>query len=256
MVKRYVRFEHASGVAYGLLDGDRVRPINGDLFGEHEVASVSYACHEVQLLCPCEPSQLFAVGLNYRSHLGDRPTPKRPEIFYKPASCLQRPGGAVRIPAGATDVHYEGEMVLIIGKRARSLTPEDARQAVFGVTCGNDVSERQWQMGADQDLQWWRAKGCDTFGPMGPSIAVGLDLNRLLLRTRLNGEVVQQQYTSDLLFDAGQIVSWISQYVTLKPGDAIFTGTPGQTRAVKAGDVVEIELEGVGVLRNPIEESA
>jgi 2-keto-4-pentenoate hydratase/2-oxohepta-3-ene-1,7-dioic acid hydratase in catechol pathway len=256
VVKRYVRFEFGQEVAYGLLEGDHVRKLEGDLFGENRPGSACYPSDEIQLLCPSQPSQVFAVGLNYKSHLGERPAPKRPEIFLKPASCLQRPGGPIRIPAGAADVHYEGEMVLVIGKTARNLTVEEARQVVFGVTCGNDVSERQWQMGPDADLQWWRAKGCDTFGPMGPAIATGVPINSLILRTRLNGRVVQQQSTSDLLFDAGQIVSWISKHVTLEPGDVVFTGTPGSTQTMKPGDVIEVEIDGVGVLRNEVEEAA
>jgi 2-keto-4-pentenoate hydratase/2-oxohepta-3-ene-1,7-dioic acid hydratase in catechol pathway len=123
---------------------------------------------------------------------------------------------------------------------------------IFGVTCGNDVSERDWQGGPQKDLQWWRAKGADTFGPLGPCIVTGLDYGKLLLQTRLNGEVVQKQVTSDLLFDPAHIVSYISNYVTLTPGDVIYTGTPGATRKMKPGDVVEVDIEGIGVLRNQI----
>jgi 2-keto-4-pentenoate hydratase/2-oxohepta-3-ene-1,7-dioic acid hydratase in catechol pathway len=193
------------------------------------------------------------VGRNYGSHLGDRARPQRPEIFYKPVSALQDPGGPIRFPEGATNVHYEGELVLVIGSRVKNASPEEARAAIFGVTCGNDVSEREWQNGAGKDLQWWRAKGADTFAPLGPAVVTGLDYGNLLLRTRLNGEVVQEQSTADLMFDCPYIVSWISRAVTLEPGDVIYTGTPGTTRAMKPGDVVEVEVEGVGVLRNPVE---
>ena len=120
------------------------------------------------------------------------------------------------------------------------------------VTCGNDVSERDWQGGPEKDLQWWRAKGADTFAPLGPAIVHGLDYANLLLQTRLNGNVVQKQYTSDLIFDGPAIVSWISHYVTLTPGDVIYTGTPGHTSRMNEGDVVEVEIEGIGVLRNRI----
>jgi 2-keto-4-pentenoate hydratase/2-oxohepta-3-ene-1,7-dioic acid hydratase in catechol pathway len=123
---------------------------------------------------------------------------------------------------------------------------------VFGVTCGNDVSERDWQSGAAKDLQWWRAKGADTFAPLGPCVVTGLDYGNLLLTTRVNGQVVQQQYTSDLLFDIPTVVSFISQFVTLEPGDLIYTGTPGSTSKLNPGDVVEVEIEGIGVLRNPV----
>ena len=120
------------------------------------------------------------------------------------------------------------------------------------MTCGNDVSERAWQHGENKDLQWWRAKGCDTFAPLGPALATGLDYGNLPLKTRLNGEVVQEQTTADLIFDCPAIVSWVSSWVTLMPGDAIYTGTPGSTRRLSPGDVVEVEIEGIGTLRNPV----
>jgi 2-keto-4-pentenoate hydratase/2-oxohepta-3-ene-1,7-dioic acid hydratase in catechol pathway len=143
-------------------------------------------------------------------------------------------------------------LVLVIGKRLRRASKSEAEAGIFGVTCGNDVSERNWQRGPDKDLQWWRAKGCDTFAPIGPAIATGLNYGNLWLRTRLNGEVVQDQGTSDLIFDCLTVVSSISRYITLEPGDIVFTGTPGQTRPMKPGDSVEVEIEGVGVLRNPL----
>ncbi|MGB9609387.1 MAG: fumarylacetoacetate hydrolase family protein, partial [Bryobacteraceae bacterium] len=130
-----------------------------------------------------------------------------------------------------------------------------AAASIFGYTCGNDVSERQWQNGADRDLQWWRAKGADTFGPAGPAIATALDPKRgLTLETRLNGQTVQKQSTADLIFDCIEIVRFASRYVTLEAGDLIFTGTPGTTRAMHAGDVVEVSIEGIGTLRNPVRE--
>jgi 2-keto-4-pentenoate hydratase/2-oxohepta-3-ene-1,7-dioic acid hydratase in catechol pathway len=173
-------------------------------------------------------------------------------MFYKPVTALQRPGGPIVIPRDATDLHYEGELVIVIGKAVRNASREQAREAIFGVTCGNDVSERNWQHGQGKDLQWWRAKGCDTFAPLGPSIVTGLDYSSLLLQTRLNGEVVQKQSTADLIFDGPSIVEWVTGWVSLLPGDVIYTGTPGSTRALKPGDTVEVEIEGVGTLRNPV----
>src|SRR6185369_13599058 len=153
----------------------------------------------VKLLYPCEPAKVLAVGRNYKSHLGERQQPKRPEIFYKPVSSLQNPGDPIRFPEGAANVHFEGEMVLVIGRRIRNASPEEAAAAIFGITCGNDVSERDWQNGPDKDLQWWRAKGADTFAPLGPAIVTGVDIANLMLETRLNGEVVQRQSTADLI---------------------------------------------------------
>jgi 2-keto-4-pentenoate hydratase/2-oxohepta-3-ene-1,7-dioic acid hydratase in catechol pathway len=251
-VTSYVRFRKGAAAAYGILDGETIREISGPLFGAHKESGAQHKLAAVKLLYPCEPPKILAVGLNYKTHIGDRKPPANPEIFYKPITCLLNPGEAIAIPKTALNVHYEGELVIVIGRRARNVTPEQARQVIFGVTCGNDVSERDWQNGAQKDMQWWRAKGADTFGPLGPVIVRGLDYGNLKLETRLNGKVVQQAPTSDLLFAPPAIVSWISQAVTLTPGDVIYTGTPGQTTRMSPGDVVEVEIEGIGVLRNPV----
>ena len=251
-VTKYVRYRHNSTTAYGVLDGETVREIHGDLFGDHKDTGVRHQLGTVKLLYPCEPPKILAVGLNYKSHLGDRKAPERPEIFYKPVTALQHPGDEIVIPPAAKNVHYEGELVLVIGKPVRRASADEARAAIFGVTCGNDVSERDWQGGPDKDLQWWRAKGADTFAPLGPAIVQGLDYGNLLLQTRLNGNVVQKQVTSDLIFDGPAIVSWISQCVTLAPGDVIYTGTPGHTSRMSGGDVVEVDIEGIGVLRSRV----
>jgi 2-keto-4-pentenoate hydratase/2-oxohepta-3-ene-1,7-dioic acid hydratase in catechol pathway len=251
-VAHYIRYRSGDSACYGLLEGDTVREIRGDIFGEYTETVAALNLSDVALLHPCEPSKIVCVGLNYRSHLGTRPEPKTPEIFFKPVSCLQDPEGPIVTPQDSIDMHYEGELVIVIGRQTRKVSVEKARDSIFGVTCGNDVSERNWQHGAGKDMQWWRAKGCDTFGPLGPSIVTGLDYDTLLLRTRLNGETVQKQYTSDLIFDCPTIVSYISQWITLMPGDVIYTGTPGATRKLTPGDVVEVEIEGVGTLRNPV----
>ena len=251
-VTRYIRYRHGSSTSYGILDGETVRELGGELFGDHKETGARHKLAEVKLLYPCEPPKILAVGLNYKSHLGDRKPPEHPEIFYKPVTALQHPEERIVIPAGAKNVHYEGEMVLVIGQRVRRASADEARAAIFGVTCGNDVSERDWQGGPQKDLQWWRAKGADTFAPLGPAIARGLDYGNLLLQTRLNGNVVQKQVTSDLIFDGPTIVSWISQFVTLTPGDVIYTGTPGHTSRMSEGDVVEVDIESIGVLRNRI----
>jgi 2-keto-4-pentenoate hydratase/2-oxohepta-3-ene-1,7-dioic acid hydratase in catechol pathway len=251
-VVRYVRFRKGSTTAYGILEGDTIREIRGDLLGDRKPAGAKHKLSEVKLLYPCTPPKVLAVGLNYKSHLGARTPPTAPEMFYKPITCLHNPEDPILIPKDSKNTHYEGELVLVIGKRASRISVADAPGVIFGVTCGNDVSERDWQGGPQKDLQWWRAKGADTFGPMGPCIVTGLDYGKLLLQTRLNGEVVQKQVTSDLLFGPAQIVSYISNYVTLTPGDVIYTGTPGSTRKMSPGDVVEVDIEGIGVLRNKI----
>lgn len=239
---KLIRYSRAGRTSYGILDGDNLHELEGDLFQNHETG-ITHNLADVKLLPPCTPSKILAVGLNYRSHLNGRPAPGAPEIFYKPASCLIASGDAIVIPKDAKNVHSEGELVIVIGPG----------NSIFGVTCGNDVSERDWQHGAQKDLQWWRAKGADTFGPLGPAIVTGLDNSRLLLQTRINGETVQKQYTSDLMFDCPSIVKYVSQWVTLQPGDVIYTGTPGNTKKMNAGDTVEVEIEGIGVLRNRVE---
>jgi len=248
-VLRFVRFQQGNRTAHARLEDDRLHGLRGGLFGIHAHSGEVLALDAVDLKTPCVPGKILCVGLNYASHLGDRPVPERPEIFVVPTSAQLDPGGTIMIPAGTGQCEFEGELVVVIGKRARHLSEDQAREHILGVTCGNDVSARDWQR---NDLQWWRAKGCDTFAPFGPVIAQGLDYDNLLLTTRLNGAITQQQRTSDMIFSPARIVSFISQHMTLYPGDIIYTGTPGSTAPMQAGDVVEVEIEGVGVLRNTV----
>jgi 2-keto-4-pentenoate hydratase/2-oxohepta-3-ene-1,7-dioic acid hydratase in catechol pathway len=249
----FARYEYQGSAHYGLVNRDKIAELRGSLFDPPVPTGREVAVGEVKLLAPCQPPKMLAVGLNYRSHLGSRPVPQNPGIFYKPVSSIQNPGGPIVIPPEAIDVHYEGELVVVIGKTVSKATREEAEAAVFGVTCGNDVSDRNWQRGDGKDLQWWRAKGSDTFSPFGPFIVTGIHYGDLGLETRLNGEVVQSQRTSDLIFDIPEVIRFISQWVTLVPGDVIFSGTPGETRPMRAGDVVEVVIEGVGTLSNPVE---
>lgn len=247
----FIRYRSGSLISYGILENEMIRELRGDLFA-HVQTGATLPLRDVKLLAPIIPGKIFAVGLNYGSHLGGRPAPQQPEIFYKPVSSIQDPDGPIVLPRDSSNVHSEGELVVVVGKRARNVSAEEAGDAIFGVTCGNDVSEREWQHGKQKDLQWWRAKGADTFAPLGPAIVTGLDYDDLLLETRMNGETIQKQRTSDLMFDCAAIVSYISQWVTIEPGDVIYTGTPGSTSKMNPGDTVEIEIEGVGVLRNPV----
>jgi 2-keto-4-pentenoate hydratase/2-oxohepta-3-ene-1,7-dioic acid hydratase in catechol pathway len=248
----FARYEYQGLVHYGLVKEGRIAELRGGLFDPPVPAGREVALADVKLLAPCAPPKIFAVGLNYRSHLGSRPAPMNPGIFYKPVSSIQNPGGPIRIPEGAIDVHYEGELVIVIRATVSKASREEAQAAIFGATCGNDVSDRNWQRGEGKDLQWWRAKGCDTFGPLGPYVVTGINYGDLGLQTRLNGEVVQSQRTSDLIFDLPEVVRFISQWVTLVPGDIIYTGTPGETRPMKPGDLVEVTIEGIGTLSNPV----
>jgi 2-keto-4-pentenoate hydratase/2-oxohepta-3-ene-1,7-dioic acid hydratase in catechol pathway len=246
-VTKYVRYSLGGAMSYGILEGDTIRELKGDLFANPQPTGKRVKLAEVKLLPPCDPKKVIAVGLNYKSHLGTQAPAAYPGLFAKYPTSIIAHGENIVIPPDARNVHYEGELVIVISKRAKNVPGASAKQYVFGVTAGNDVSERDWQKA---DLQWFRAKASDTFGPLGPAIVTGLNYDDLLLQTRLNGEVVQSQRTKDLIFDVAAIVSYVSKYVTLEPGDVIFTGTPGTTRPFKVGDTIEVEIEGVGTLRN------
>ncbi len=259
---KFVRYLDQGKTAYGVIEGEKIKEIRELPFPHITKHAGDYSSVEtgrsadlrsVKLLWPCEPSKICAVGLNYRSHLEaqKRTAPKNPEIFYKPVSALLESEGSIRVPPGATNVHYEGELVIVIGREARQVPVSDAENCIWGFTCGNDVSERYWQK---NDLQWWRAKGSDTFAPLGPAIVAGFDWRKGRVETRLNGTVVQAGKFDELLFDPPMIVSFVSQCVTLYPGDVIYSGTPGETAAIKPGDVVEIEIPGIGILRNRVAE--
>jgi 2-keto-4-pentenoate hydratase/2-oxohepta-3-ene-1,7-dioic acid hydratase in catechol pathway len=247
----FVRYQTAAGPSLGTLEGDTIRQLSGDLF-QHRETGATHQLRDVKLLVPCTPGKILCAGRNYESHMAGRQNPKRPEMFLKSISSLQNPGDPILVPPDARNVHYEGELVLVLGKRLKKASKEEAESAIFGLTIGNDACDRDWQHGPDKDMQWWRAKSYDTWAPVGPWIVTGLDPRGLMLRTRLNGEVVQEQSTSDLIFDCPTMLSFVSRYMTLEPGDLIFTGTPNVTRKMSPGDTVEVEIENIGVLRNPV----
>ena len=248
-VTRYVRYEDNGKVSYGILEGQVIHELEGDIFTSVQRTGKTVMVSDIQMLAPTSPQKVIAVGFNYVSHLSEPSPAEYPGLFAKYPTSVIPHDAEITYYADATDLHYEGEMVLIIGKTAKNVSADDAAEYIFAVAPGNDVSERVWQQG---DLQWFRAKGADTFGPVGPVMVAGIDYNDLMLQTRLNGEVMQAQRTKDLIFSPDEIVSYVSTYVTLEPGDMIFTGTPGSTSAMQPGDVVEIELEHAGVLRNTV----
>ncbi len=253
---KYVRFQAGETVAYGLLEGDRVVQLEGNLFGDWSKSDTTHQLDEVTLLPPTEPTQVLALAGNYSSHLSTDEIPPKlriPQPFHKGPSCLIGQDEAIVLPSDSQEVHYEAEIVVVIGKTCSDVSTEEAPDYIFGVTAGNDVSERIWQNDEEvKDIQWWRAKGADTFGPVGPCIATDVDFENLMLRLKLNGEVRQEENSDHLIHDIPSAVSFISRYVTLHPGDLLFMGTPGKTDVIGPDDVVEVELEGVGVLRNPV----
>lgn len=244
---KYLRYQDGQGSSHGILEGDTIHQLKGNLFESPKRTGKTVKLADAKLLTPVRPSKVIAVGLNYKSHIGEASPAKYPGLFTKFPTSLIADGENIVVPEDANNLHYEGEMVVVIGKTAKNIDKESAGDYVFGITIGNDVSERAWQRA---DLQWFRAKASDTFGPLGPWIVTGLDYDDLLLETKVNGEVRQSSSTELLIFDVPTIISYVSQYVTLLPGDIIYTGTPGVTRAFEPGDLIEISLEGVGVLRN------
>jgi len=244
---KFARFQAAGRTSYGVVEDGAVTEIEGDIYGDIKTTSTRHNLADVKLLMPCEPTKVLAVGLNYASHLGGRKQPEVPGIFFKTLTSLLDPEGTIILPRDAGLIEHEGELVIVIGRRAKSVSRENALDYVLGYTAGNDVSCRPWQRG---DLQWWRAKGSDTFGPLGPFINTDIDPFNTNLSVRINGETAQEGNTSDLIFDVPTIISFISASMTLEPGDVIYTGTPGIPGSTKDGDTVEVEVEGVGVLRN------
>jgi len=248
-IKRFVRFASEQHVGYGLVRDQEILALAGRCFDPITETGQVFELDKVRLLAPCEPTKILAVGLNYKSHLGSRAMPSEPGIFFKPISAILDPEGTIVVPKGTTQCEFEGELVIVIGKTSRGIEPCDAGRYILGVTCGNDISARDWQK---SDLQWWRAKGSDTFAPFGPMIVQGLNYDDLLLTSRLDGDIKQQQRTSDLIFSVHEVVSFASQYLTLCPGDIIYTGTPGATAALTSGSQVTVEIEGVGLLKNNV----
>lgn len=197
------------------------------------------------------PSKIIGIGVNYRAHAAEmgKPLPAEPLMFLKPRSALIGDGGAIERPPGYERVDFEGELGVVIGQRTRRISRERALEAVLGFTCVNDVSVRDLQK---LDVQFTRAKGFDTFCPIGPRIVAGLDPADLALETRVNGVVRQHSSTSDLIFDVPTLIAFCSAHMTLEPGDVISTGTPAGVGNLAPGDVVEIEIAGIGVLRNTV----
>ena len=243
-VTKYVRYVHGGTVGYGILDGKIIRVLDRNFLEGAKATGRTLDLAAVQLLPPTNPTKILAVGLNYASHGSSS---GNPPMFAKFPSALAPHDGDIVIPPDAGNPHYEGEMVLIIGKRAKNVPPAEVHNYVFGIAPGNDISERNWQ---SSDLQWLRGKASDGFGPVGPAVVTGLDYNDIVIETRDHGEVRQSESTKNMIHKVDKIVSWASRYFTLMPGDMIFTGTPGSTRGMKPGDVVEVELKGASVLRN------
>ena len=250
---RFARYYAHGEVAYGVVEEGMVKQITTTPFEDYQVTDHTHPLDHVQLLAPVDPGKVVAIALNYSTHLGERPAPKRVEGFYKPHNCIIANGENIVLPADAGRVDEEGELVVIIGKTAKNVSKEKSLDYVMGYTIGNDVSARDWQNGPEKDMQWWRAKGADTFGPLGPFISTDIDPFNFTIQVLVNGEKTENvAHSRDLIFDIPTVIAEISRYVTLDPGDIIYSGTPGRTSQLQPGDVVEVEIPGIGVLRNPV----
>lgn len=243
---------HAEGEdRWGIVDGEWVAEIAGSPFGQLTATEKRRRLADVEILPPGDPSKLIAVGLNYADHAREQnaATPAEPRIFFKAPSSIIGPEDAIVLPIPEHRVDHEAELVVVMKRKAKNVEPEAALAYVLGYTCGNDVSDRVIQK---SDGMPTRAKSFDTFSPLGPFISTDLNPNDLKIECLVNGQVRQSSHTSQLLFDVPTIVSFVSKVMTLLPGDMIMTGTPAGVGPLKAGDEVEVRIEGIGSLRNPV----
>ncbi len=255
---RWARFDHHGTATYGIVEGDSIQLVSGTPFGEWKKAGASVKLADAKLLIPFEPQTFYACGLNYAGHVREvaakigQPAvlPPNPDVGYRANNSLIAHNEAIVIPKDATEkVQYEGELVVVIGKKAKHLTRENALNCVLGYTIGNDVSERTWQK---SDRTLWRAKNTDTFAPMGPWIETDVDLEKLVTKIRVNGKEPIQFPTNDMIFGVVDFLVAMTRYLTLVPGDMVWMGTEGATENMKHGDVCEVEIVGIGTLRNPV----
>ena len=255
---KWCRFQSGSKVAFGVIDGNTVTEVSGSPFEAHTRTSTTVPLGQAKLQVPVIPPTFYAAGVNYREHVtemaqrrGVKPEfPPQADVGYRANNALIADGEPIVIPKDATDlVQYEGELVVVIGKKGKKFSEAQALDHVFGYTIGNDVSERTWQRG---DRTFWRGKNTDTFKPMGPWIVTGLDPDALTCTIRLNGKEMFTYAIKDAIFGVRTFLSRMSQYLTLYPGDVLWMGTDGATENMKDGDVVEVEIPGIGVLRNPV----
>ncbi|MBE3602780.1 fumarylacetoacetate hydrolase family protein [bacterium] len=248
---KLVRFDDKGKARFGSLDGDRITPLDGSIDALAPSGEAAIPRSSVRLLAPVAPSKIVAIGLNYADHAaeGNREAPKEPMLFIKPSTAVIGPDDEIIYPPQTANLHHEGELAIVIGRTASRVGERDARSYVLGYTCANDVTARDLQR---RDVQFTRGKGFDTFAPLGPWIVTGIDPSDLALETRVNGVVRQKSRTSFLIFNCDYLVSFISHVMTLLPGDVISTGTPAGVGPMQVGDVVEVEIEKIGCLRNRI----
>jgi 2-keto-4-pentenoate hydratase/2-oxohepta-3-ene-1,7-dioic acid hydratase in catechol pathway len=255
---RWLRYEANGQESYGIIEGDEVVAVNGDPFAGYEMTRTKHKLHAVKYLVPVIPKTFYAAGLNYVEHItemaakrGEKPNiPPAADVGYRANNALIAHNENIVIPHDAGElVQYEGELVAVIGTKAKYLSESEALSCVLGWTIGNDMSERDWQR---KDRTLWRAKNTDTFKPMGPWIETDFDLEAARTIVRVNGEETDNFRTNHMLYGVATFISRMSQYLTLWPGDVVWMGTEGSPRNLKHGDICEIEITGIGILRNPL----
>ncbi len=255
---RWIRFDNNGTPTYGILEGDTVKVVTGDPFDGYEETNETRAFGDVKLLVPVVPKVFYAAGLNYVDHIMEYAAktareaniPPEADVGYRANNALIAHGETIVIPKDATErVEYEAEIVVVIGKKAKDLTEANALDCVLGYTIGNDMSERSWQK---SDRTLWRAKNTDTFKPMGPWIETDAKLEDMETIVRLNGEETIRFKTNKMLFSVQTFLARMSKYMELQPGDVVWMGTEGSSPQVKHGDVIDIEITGVGTLSNPV----
>lgn len=256
---KIIRYTANNGDAprFGILQDSTVFEAEGELFDGFTVGAEVGPVDGVTLLAPIEPGKVMAIGLNYVDHVTEldksRELPTSPVVFMKPQSAIIGPDAAIELVNPDNPTHYEAELVVVIGKTAKNVAEADAFDYVLGYTAGNDVSDRTVQY---EGGQWIRGKGFDTYLPLGPVIETDLDISNIQVQSRLNGESRQSESTKSLIFSIPFLISFITKGITLNPGDIIMTGTPHGVGPMKEGDVIEVEVEGVGILRNPVKNRA
>jgi 2-keto-4-pentenoate hydratase/2-oxohepta-3-ene-1,7-dioic acid hydratase in catechol pathway len=252
---RFLRYQSPVGPVYGVVDTDgTVKALEGSPFGEHRLGASVGPMTSLHLLPPVEPPTVICVGMNYADHVAESHAkmPEFPLYFLKPRTALVGHGQPIVYPKGSSVVHYEAELTIVIGRRGRYIEQSDALEFVLGYTCANDVSARDWQRKEMAEGFLMHGKGFDTFAPLGPVVDTDVDGSDLAIELRLNGQVKQKSRTSQLIFNVPCLISDLSQFMTLEPGDVILTGTTSGVGPVKPGDQVEVEIEGIGVLSNPV----
>lgn len=254
---RLVRFRFGDRIATGAagFDSDVIRILQGTFFEDPIPTGEEVPFDDVRLLAPVLPSKLVCVGRNYEAHAAefDLDVPEEPLLFLKPSTAVIGPHDPIPLLPVSRRVDYEGELAVVIGRIARDVRAEEAFRVILGYTCANDVTLRDLQK---KDDQWARAKGFDGSCPFGPWIETDLDPTDVRVETRLNGEIVQAGQTSDMVFGVAELIEYVTSFMTLLPGDAILTGTPQGVGRLSPGDVVEVEVDGVGTLSNPVEGSS